>query len=97
MIIANGYDSMRAGLIISLVVFKIIEAIADPFYGIMQAHGKLYLAGMSMTIKTVASVVFFVIVDILTGNLILSSLCFVVVNALFLVFFDIPRAKKCEY
>ena len=95
-ILANDYDRERVILLLSLVVYKILDSIADPLYGVMQRQGRLYFAGISMTIKAVVGFIAFVVVNLLTYDLILSSFCLLAANAVFIVVYDIPHVRRLE-
>jgi len=95
-ILLNSYDRERVILLISLVIYKILDAIADPLYGVMQKQGHLYYAGISMTLKAVVGFVGFVIVNLITYDLIISSICLLAANAVFMVIYDIPHVRKLE-
>jgi len=92
----SGYDGERIALLLSLVIYKVLDAIADPLYGVMQRNGRLYLAGISMTIKAVAGFVAFIIVNLVTLDVFLSSLCLLGANLIFMGVFDIPHVRKLE-
>ena len=92
----NGYDRDRIFLLLSLVVYKILDAIADPLYGVMQRQGRLFFAGISMTLKAALGFAAFVAVDIATGSILLSSICLLAANALFIAAYDIPRMRGLE-
>lgn len=95
-ILFNSYDRERVILLISLVIYKILDAIADPLYGVMQKQGHLYYAGISMTLKAVTGFVAFVIVNLITYDLIISSLCLLAANAVFMIIYDIPHVRRLE-
>ena len=95
-VLVNGYDRERILLLLLLVVYKILDAIADPLYGVMQMHGRLYYAGVSMTLKAVIGFVAFVIVDLATDDILLSSLCLLAANAVFIAVYDIPHIRGLE-
>ena len=92
----SGYDGERIALLLSLVIYKILDAIADPLYGIMQRNGRLYLSGISMTLKAVLGFIAFIAVNLATLNVFLSSLCLLGANLLFIAIFDIPHVRKLE-
>ena len=92
----NDYPVEKTAIIITLVIVKILESIADVIYGIMQVHGRLYNAGKSLVYKSVLSVVLFVVVDILTNNLLLSCAAIIVANAIFIIAYDIPLARHVD-
>ena len=88
------YDAMHALLLITLTVLKAIEAFSDVFYGLMQKKEKLYLAGMSASIKTVLSIAVFLIVDFLTKNIVMGFAAAVIVWLIVLFTFDQPFSGK---
>ncbi|MGB4957408.1 MAG: hypothetical protein WBO49_03090 [Candidatus Saccharimonas sp.] len=92
----NNYDGVKAHLLIALTVMKVLESMADVFYGILQSHRKLYIAGKSLTYKAVLGAAVFVLLDFVTHNLFLASWGIVAVNIVFLVVYDIRLSKKQE-
>ena len=95
-ILMNSYDRDRIVLLLSLVIYKILDAIADPLYGVMQRQGRLYYAGISMTLKAVVGFVAFLIVNISTLDLITSSFCLLGANIVFILAYDIPHVRRLE-
>jgi O-antigen/teichoic acid export membrane protein len=98
-IFVNQYDFNKSALLLSLVLYKMFEAVADALYGILQRRNKLYIAGISLTLRAVVSVAIFLAVDILTHNLLLSSLCLTCISFLFLIgfdYFNVAQTEKIE-
>lgn len=94
--ILSGYDLIKTELIMVLVSFKILESIADSMYGVLQIHNKLYIVGISLTMKSVFGFIIFAIVDILTKNIIYGALSIFIVNIAVVIFYDIPWMKHVE-
>lgn len=94
--ILSGYDLIKTELIMVLVSFKILESIADSMYGVLQIHNKLYIVGISLTIKSVFGFIIFAIVDILTKNIVYGTLSIFLVNIVVVIFYDIPWMKHVE-
>lgn len=94
--ILSGYDLIKTELIMVLVSFKILESIADSMYGVLQIHNKLYIVGISLTIKSVFGFIIFAIVDILTKNIVYGALSIFLVNIVVVIFYDIPWMKHVE-
>ena len=94
--ILNGYDLIKTELIMVLVSFKILESIADSMYGVLQIHNKLYIVGISLTMKSVFGFMLFTLVDILTKNIIYGALSMFLVNIAVVIFYDIPWMKHVE-
>ena len=94
--ILSGYDLIKTELIMVLVSFKILESIADSIYGVLQIHNKLYIVGISLTMKSVFGFMLFTLVDILTKNIIYGALSIFLVNIAVVIFYDIPWMKYVE-
>ena len=92
----NHYDALKTGVIIALVLFKVIESLADVLFGIMQVHGRLYMAGKSLAYKAVTGFTIFIVINVLTHNILWSSLSLFVVNGVFLLFYDLSIARSLE-
>lgn len=94
--ILSGYDLIKTELIMVLVSFKILESIADSMYGVLQIHNKLYIVGISLTMKSVFGFMLFTLIDILTKNIIYGALSIFIVNIVVVIFYDIPWMKHVE-
>lgn len=94
--ILSGYDIIKTELIMVLVSFKILESIADSMYGVLQIHNRLYIVGISLTMKSVFGFMLFTLVDILTKNIIYGALSIFIVNIAVVIFYDIPWMKHVE-
>lgn len=94
--ILSGYDLIKTELIMVLVLFKILESIADSMYGVLQIHNRLYIVGISLTMKSVFGFMLFTMVDILTKNIIYGALSIFIVNIAVVIFYDIPWMKHVE-
>ena len=94
--VLNGYNTTKTGLIMILVTFKILESIADSLYGVLQIHHKLYVAGMSLTMKAMLGFTAFMAVDIVTKNVIYGTLAILLVNVLIIFLYDILWVRRLE-
>ena len=94
--VLSGYDLIKTELIMVLVSFKILESIADSMYGVLQIHNRLYIVGISLTMKSVFGFMIFAIVDILTKNIVYGALSIFLVNIVVVIFYDIPWMKHVE-
>lgn len=94
--VLNGYSTTKTGLIMILVTFKILESIADSLYGVLQIHHKLYVAGISLTMKAMLGFAAFMAVDIVTKNVIYGTLAILLVNVLIIFLYDILWVRRVE-
>ena len=92
--IANSYDFYKLIVIMLLCVYRILEAMADVFYGILHRHDELFKSGISLTIKGILSIVSFTIIDIVTNNLIYSILGIIISNLFVFILFDLLSSRK---
>lgn len=94
--VLNGYNATKTGLIMILVTFKILESIADSLYGVLQIHHKLYVAGISLTMKAMLGFSAFIAVDIVTRNVIYGALAILLVNVLIILLYDVLWVRRVE-
>jgi O-antigen/teichoic acid export membrane protein len=94
--VVNHYDTTKSAIIVALVLFKVIESISDAVYGILQVNGRLYKVGKSLLYKAILGFGAFIIIDTITGSILLSSLAIVVANILIVLAYDLRVARKLE-
>ncbi len=95
-IVINHYDLIKSFLLFLLVMHRVFDSIADVFYGIMQKQRHLHLSGKSLFYKSILSLLAFLITDLLTTNLLLSTLTLPIISLLFVIFYDIPRSRNLD-
>lgn len=88
------YAPYKMGVFILLCVYKATEAFAEIFYGIMQKNDLLYKSGQSLTIKSISGLVIFLIVNLLTHNLIIACTSIVILNIVIMTIFDYFLTSK---
>ena len=70
----NGYSFEKAAVVFLMVVYKVIDALADTYEAEFQRGGRLYLTGKSNAFRTVLSVGVFLSVLAYTKDLVTASL-----------------------
>lgn len=90
----NNYDATKWTLIMVLVVFKAFESLSDALYGILQRRGSLYIAGISLTLKSTSGIIAFTVVDIVTNSIILGAIAIVIVNILVILTYDVRHLGR---
>lgn len=93
-VVLNGYDITKSLLLIGLVLMKASESIADAYYGVLQTNGKLYKTGISLTLKTLLGFAAFMVVNVLTNNVLTSTVALIAAYMVILFAYDIPSASK---
>lgn len=91
--VINGYDFYRFGITLMLCILKLLEALSETYYAILQKNNKLYLVGKSLLIKSLLSLVVFFVIDFYTNDLYLSCVSSILVWLILLVYYDIPKSR----
>lgn len=94
--LVRQYDAEKSAIIILLCAYRAVEAFAETYYAIIQKRELLYKVGISMSVKAVLGVTLFLVVDITTKNLVLSTIVLVLINIVCFVFYDLPNSVKCD-
>jgi len=86
----SQYDSYKTILFLILIGAKIAESISDVFYGVMQKMGRLYISGISMSVRSVLSVAVFYFSLVLYRNLLLSCSLMMIAAFIPILAIDLP-------
>ncbi len=92
-LLVTGRSGEMFLLFLSLCLFKMGDALADVFEGDYQKHERLDLSGKSLTLRTLASVLVFVLVLVATGNTALASLSMAICAFVVIALFNPPLRK----
>ncbi len=85
------YDIYQKWILLFLSLWKAIEAFVDVFYAILQKQDKLYVVGQSLVIKSILTIMLFILVDMVFKNLVIACMTLPVVSLMVLFIFDLPR------
>lgn len=90
----RGYYGYKTIIFFLLTLYKSLEAFCEVLYGVLQKNEKLEFVGKSLFAKALISVLVFVIVDIITKNMVLSIISIISVWIIIIFIYDIKNAKK---
>lgn len=85
----DRYSFVKAATIFLMVIYKVIDALADTYEAEFQRVGKLYLTGKSNAFRTILSVTVFLGVLSATTDLVVSSLAAVGAQVAGFLVFDV--------
>ena len=85
----NGYSFEKAAVVFLMVVYKVIDALADAYEAEFQRGGRLYLTGKSNAVRTILSVGVFLASLAYTKDLAAASLWAVGAQAAGFLVFDV--------
>lgn len=88
------YDIYKASIFIIVCLYKALEAFSDVLYGILQKNDLLYKVGKSFFAKALFSLITFLVVDLITNNLVISSLMIVISNLIIILLYDFVNIRK---
>lgn len=92
LVFARNFHSMV--IWISLILYKVIDGIADCYESEFQRQGKLYITGQSLCARTLFSITIFLIVLAVTKNLTIACIAFVPALLIGLWIFAIRPLRK---
>ncbi len=82
------YSPYKMGVFVLLCIYKATEAFADILYGIMQKNELLYQSGQSLTIKSLGGLIIFLMVDLVTHNLLFACASIIALNIVTIIVLD---------
>ena len=88
----RGYESQMLLMSIGIYLYKMVDGVADVYEGRLQQKDKLYLSGISQTIRSVAAFIVFAIFLFITRDLVVASIAMAVAAATTFVFVTLPLA-----
>ena len=88
-VLLNGYSFEKAAVVFLMVVYKVIDALADAYEAEFQRGGRLYLTGKSNAFRTILSVGVFLASLAYTKDLAAASLWAVGAQAAGFLVFDV--------
>lgn len=80
--------NLKKTVVMLMVCYKVIDGFADVYESEFQRNGKLYLTGKSNTFRTILSVGCFLVVMVVTKDLVASSVAAVLAQCLGFVLFN---------
>ena len=90
--LARGYASDMLAISMGVYLYKMIDALADVYEGRLQQMDKLYLAGISQTIRSIFVLVTFILALLITRNLVVACIAMAIVAALSFIIVTLPLA-----
>lgn len=91
--ILNNFSSFKFWLLLFLMSYRCLEAVADCFYAFIQKKNQLYYVGKSLFFKTIVGILLFAICDYVTYNLLFALIWIIITNLVGLIF-DINRYNQ---
>ena len=88
------YEFKKTIVFILLTVYKAMDAFCDVLYGILQKNEKLDIVGKSLFFKSLFSIIGFLIIDLITRNMMASILIMIGIFIIFTAIYDFKKIYK---
>jgi len=88
------YNTEKFIIFLLLTIYKALEAFSDVLYGVLQKNDKLDIVGKSLFAKSLMSIIIFLLVDIITKNMIISIISMIIIYVLIIFFYDFKNTYK---
>lgn len=89
----RSYELEKIIIIMLLCFWKMLEAFCDVIYAFLQKDDELYKVGISLTLKNIIGLTVFLIVEIVTKNLIISIISFIIIFIIITIAYDLIQSK----
>ena len=89
---ARGYDAQMSMIGLGVYLYKVVDGVADVYEGRLQQADKLYLAGMSQTLRSAGVVVVFSVALFLTRSMSIAAMAMGIAAIASLVLVTAPLA-----
>lgn len=90
------YSLYKTVVILLVCLFKFLEELSDVYYGILQKDNKLYKVGQFQFFKAIVNIIMFILIMVLTQNLIYAFSTLLIINLIYFIFFERKAARECE-
>lgn len=88
------YNLQKTTVFVLLTVYKALDAFCDVLYGILQKNNDLNIVGKSLFMKSFISIIGFLVIDLITKNMIFSIIILLGIFILFTVIYDFKKIYK---
>lgn len=92
----SHYTLAQFGIILSYIIYRIIESFVDVLQGIQQKALRMDYIGISLVLRGIATIGGFSIGLIVFHNLILAICLMILLTTLVVLFYDIPKSLRLE-
>lgn len=93
-VLLHGYSGMKAIIIITLCLYRLLDAIADVFEGLYQQKERLDIAGRFLSFRVVLSMIGFASILHITRNLLFGCIGIVAIYGLITILFAVRHTGQ---
>lgn len=85
-----GYEGEAGMMCLGIFIYKTVDALGEVYEGRLQQVDKLYLAGISMTIRSAGAFVLYTVALFITGNLGIAAVAMAIWSGASFILFTFP-------
>lgn len=93
-ILSSGYTFEKGIVVFSICFIKMVDAIEDVFHGLFQQNGRIDIAGRSLTVRNVMTIMTFILVIAVSKDLLVTCITTGIVSLIACLLLNIPRATN---
>ncbi len=93
-VLINGYELEKLLICLTLILFRVIDNLSETYQGELQLRGRLDLGAKSVVLRNILAIITFLIVDLITKNVLISTIFMFLANAIIFVLYDLNIIKK---
>lgn len=93
-VLCNGYSLYVTVFLLLFMVYRLNEPVVDVFHGIDQKAWRLDVAGKSFLLRGVLTLASFILLEKLTGSLVVTTAVMLAAAYGVILFYDIPQARR---
>ncbi len=93
-VIISGYELEKLTICLLLILFRVIDNLSETYQGEFQIQGRLDIGSKSVVIRNLMAIIAFLIADVITKNLTISTLVLFVTNLGLFLLYDLNKIKK---
>lgn len=90
----KGYSIWKGSIVLVLCLLKTFEAFSELIYAFLQKNYTLYKVGVSFTLKNLIGLLLFFITDIVTKNVLISSIILLVTYVIIMIIYDFRNINR---
>lgn len=96
-VIVNGYSLYVTLFLLTFMLYRLLESFVDVFHGIDQKAWRLDIVGKSYIYRGILMLGGFIVIEIVTKDLVLTSVSMFCLCMIVVIFYDIPKARDVDF
>lgn len=87
-ILMRNYNMQKSFIIMAFCIYRMLEAFSELWYAYFQKKLELFKVGFSLTIKNIINLIVFIVIDLLTKNILISAIGMIICYLIIMLVYD---------